>query len=333
MQLQTEISLTGLHPRSENTVKVSRDFERGRASAEDLDAAFCVDSEELTKLESDLGFATISDGQLRWQDFIRPFSEGAAGLKGGADLSRWFDTNSFYRKPSAERKLDTEKPVSLEKYSDRDSLAKSKIRRKISLPGPYTLASLVENHFYNSKIDLIGEFGRVLRATINVLSNQDYSTVQINEPSLVYRYGESAITNPEHLAAFLSVFSDCISGLNIDIWLHTYFGDCSKILEKLVKLENVSTIGIDFTQTSLRDISSIQFDGKSLGCGCVDGRNSLLESPEWISGFCKQASDALNPKGIVILPSSDLKFLPRTAADGKLESMSKAKNLLNSKLA
>lgn len=324
MQTRIDVSLTGIHPRSENTVKVSRDFDRSRASKEDLDRAFSEDAAQLEKLEQECGFTTSSDGQLRWQDFIRPFSESVSGLKGGADLSRWFDTNTFYRKPTVERKMESSTPVPIENYAERNSHAKAS--RKISLPGPYTLASLVENKFYASKIELTYEFGKLLRSTIQNLSKQGYAIFQVNEPSLVYRYGESALTNPEHLDAFLSAFSECISNLKTEIWLHTYFGDCSKILKKLAALENVAALGVDFTQTSPETISSVKFDGKVLGCGCVDGRNSLLESPDWIAGFCSQAFKTLNPSGIVILPSCDLKFLPRTSADGKVRSMAAAKN-------
>jgi 5-methyltetrahydropteroyltriglutamate--homocysteine methyltransferase len=322
-EFSTQVSISGIHPRSENTVKVSRDFDRLRATEEELDRAFNEDANNLVSLELECGFDSLSDGQLRWQDFIRPFSESVGGLKGGADLSRWFDTNTFYRKPSVEEKISSA-PVHLERYSANVPTRDNK-SRKISLPGPYTLASLVENHSDVSKTELVYEFARVLRSTINDLVKIGYSTIQVNEPSLVYRYGESAVSNSNDLDAFVYAFSEAISGIKADLWLHTYFGDCAKILKDLLALDNISTIGVDFTQTSLNDISSLNFEGKSLACGCVDGRNSLLESPEWIASFCKQAIGKLKPSGIVIIPSCDLKFLPRISADNKVKSMAQAK--------
>src|ERR1700733_2914313 len=105
MTFSVDSTLTGIHSRSEETVRVSRDFDRSRATKETLDSTFEVDAKDLVKLQLESGITRVSDGQLLWQDFIRPFSEGLVGLKGGADLSRWFDTNSFYRKPSVVKKI------------------------------------------------------------------------------------------------------------------------------------------------------------------------------------------------------------------------------------
>src|SRR5580692_11206649 len=99
MTIKVETTLTGIHSRSEDSVRVSRDFERGRATKELLDRTFQEDATNLVKLQEDSNIDRVSDGQLLWQDFLRPFSENFGGLKGGADLSRWFDTNSFFRKP------------------------------------------------------------------------------------------------------------------------------------------------------------------------------------------------------------------------------------------
>ncbi len=115
--------------------------------------------------------------------------------------------------------------------------------------------------------------------------------------------------------------------------MHTYFGDCSTILQELIKLKGVSTIGVDFTQTSLSDIESIRFEDKALGCGCVDARNSMIESPKWISKFCVDAVKTLRPSSLVIFPSSDLKYLPREYADRKVKAIGSAAKITAKALA
>ena len=53
-----------------------------------------------------------------------------------------------------------------------------------------------------------------------------FETVQINEPSLVYRYGKSAVSSKKELKAFLSAFEKHLSSPPVELYLHTYFGDC-----------------------------------------------------------------------------------------------------------
>lgn len=337
MTMKIDATLTGIHSRSEPTVKITRDFDRGRTNKEVLDSAFKSDAIDLVKLELESGLTKISDGQLLWQDFIRPFSESITGLKFGADLSRWFDTNSFYRKPTVVSQLSAPNDSTfLLVYSvgaALDLIEPNKNRaRKISLIGPYTLASLVSNNYYKSKERLVHDFARMLRKVLQYLPKIGITSVQFNEPSLVYRYGESALTSKKELRIFMSAFDKYLSKLPLEVNLHTYFGDSSRILKELLTLEGISSVGIDFTQTSLKSVENVRFKEKALACGCVDGRNSLIESPEWIADFCAEAVRMLKPNGLVILPSSELKYLPRACADGKIRSIGKARNILEARL-
>ncbi len=335
MTFNVDTTITGIHSRSEATVKISRAFDRGRSTKTELDRSFRLDATNLVKLQIESGLTRISDGQIKWQDFIRPFSESLIGLKSGADLYRWYDTNSFYRKPSVIDAIGVPNRPFLASYEVLESLKKVNPRlakKKISLPGPYTLASLVALNQKISTLELIEEFAKGLSKIIQILPSIGFQSVQINEPSLVYRYGESALTNKEHFKAFLNAFSLHLAKLPLEMYLHTQFGDCSGILKDLLSLEGVTCIGIDFTQTSLSDIEACEFGEKSLGCGCVDGRNSLVESPDWISKFCIEATKSLKPNGLVILPSCELKYLPRVYADEKIRAIGKASTIVRRKL-
>ncbi|HXQ91972.1 MAG TPA: hypothetical protein VN739_03135 [Nitrososphaerales archaeon] len=336
MTFSVDSTLTGIHSRSEETVRVSREFDRSRATKETLESTFESDAKNLVKLQLESGISRVSDGQLLWQDFIRPFSESLAGLRGGADLSRWFDTNSFYRKPSVVKKIKLPEDRSfIQDYEVAPALnltKEAKVKRKLSIPGPYTLASLVQDEHYESRDELIADFAKVIRKLLKNLVSLGYESVQINEPSLVYRYGTSALTSKKELRSFISAFEENFESPPLQLSLHTYFGDSSQILNKLLDLEGVSEIGIDFTQTSLDSIEKSKFNEKVLACGCVDGRNSLVESPEWISDFCLDAVKTLKPSGLVILPSSELKYLPRNVADEKIRAIGKAAMIVRKKL-
>jgi 5-methyltetrahydropteroyltriglutamate--homocysteine methyltransferase len=334
MSSSAESALTGIHPRSETTIRVSRDFDRGRTTQDSLREAFRRDAYDLVCLQKEEGIDWVSDGQLTWQDFLRPICETFEGLKIGADLFRWFDTNTFYRRPTVVGKVTVRENDGSNSFYERHTVwgslgdvAAGK-RKKLALPGPLTIAALLEDKYYPSKKDLVKDITQALAIMIDFLANKGISCIQLNEPSLVYKYGPSEFGGEAYQDIFSNSISDHLARSRAELWLHTYFGDCSKVLSQLLKLEPFELVGIDFTQTPLSDIEGCDFSGKSLGCGCVDGRNSLIESPDWIADFSKQASKVLRPQQIVIFPSTDLKYLPREYADHKLRAVAQAAKLL-----
>ena len=96
-----EAFVPGIYPRSEELVQATRDLDRGRTTQEAVDAQVERDLQHLISAEQDAGLALLSDGMLRWQDVFRPLVEAADGLERGA-LTRFLDTNTFYRAPHAE---------------------------------------------------------------------------------------------------------------------------------------------------------------------------------------------------------------------------------------
>ena len=90
----------GIYPRSEELVQATRDLDRGRTSQEAVDAQVERDLAELVSVQQSAGIDLLADGMLRWQDVFRPLVEAADGLEKGA-LTRFLDTNTFYRAPSA----------------------------------------------------------------------------------------------------------------------------------------------------------------------------------------------------------------------------------------
>src|SRR5687768_1512808 len=83
--------LSGLYPRSEPLVKTTWDFDKGLADAGRLDAAYLADARNLVDLETRLGFAALTDGNLTWQDPFRGLVESAAGFEVGG-VTRFFET-------------------------------------------------------------------------------------------------------------------------------------------------------------------------------------------------------------------------------------------------
>src|SRR5206468_6848563 len=90
----------GIYPRSEALVQATRDLDRGRTTEEAVDEQVERDLAELVSVQQHAGFDLLADGMLRWQDLFRPLLEASDGLETGA-LTRFLDTNTFYRAPHA----------------------------------------------------------------------------------------------------------------------------------------------------------------------------------------------------------------------------------------
>src|SRR5690242_8604008 len=123
----------GIYPRSEALVQATRDLDRGRTTPEAVEGQVEQDLEQFVAAQQAAGLDLLADGMLRWQDIFRPLVERADGLKTGA-LTRFLDTNTFYRAPEADGEPRLREPLD-ERY-----VPPLPGPRLVTLPSPYALA-------------------------------------------------------------------------------------------------------------------------------------------------------------------------------------------------
>jgi 5-methyltetrahydropteroyltriglutamate--homocysteine methyltransferase len=287
----------GIYPRSEALVQATRDLDRGRTTPEAVDVQVERDLAELVSAQQAAGLDLLSDGMLRWQDQFRPLLEGADGLETGA-LTRFLDTNTFYRAPratSADPKLSS--PLG-ERY-----VAPLPGPRLVTLPSPFALAKGT------------GIPPKVLAQSVlkPALDGLDVELVVLAEPFLA-REEEAEL---DLLAEALETLA---GGPKLALWLE--FGDAKNVLEQGAANLPVEGLGIDFYATHLDDLP----DGfnKLLLAGVVDTRNSAVEEPRDLTLFIER----LRRRGlerIVLVPNGDLQYVSQPIAQQKLARLGKAK--------
>src|SRR5947208_13781271 len=96
MSLESQVA--GINPRSERLIELTRSYERAKASWSQVEVQLEQETREIIKLQESLGFKHFSDGSLGWQDQLRPVTRSLKGVESGTRYSRWFDTNTFYKK-------------------------------------------------------------------------------------------------------------------------------------------------------------------------------------------------------------------------------------------
>jgi len=310
-----ETHLSGIYPRSEKLVAATRAAVRGDLSQDRVEGILDEDTKSLILLERESSLDSFVDGQLNWQDLFRPFSEILHGIK-ATTLTRWFDNNTFYRKPIIDGKVTFE-GEGFQKYFRADLLPQDG-RKKAILPGPLTFALMSENKTYQSLGDLVGDIAKALRDTVRKLESLGYSRFQFDEPAIL-----SPDRTKSELETAKKAYETCAHGTAL---LQTYFGDASPVIDTLLDFP-VDAIGIDLYSTRLEALRGHDFD-KTLGCGCVDGRNSLLETPEYLRTIVLNVRNQFHPRDIYLTPNCAFEFLPRTVADSKVRLLGETARLL-----
>lgn len=93
----------GIAPRSGALLKLGGDVTRGRASPETYDEQRQQEEYDWLELQVSAGIDLAAESKLTWQDQLRPLTQHASGFAPDVDnapVTRWFQKNKFYRKPT-----------------------------------------------------------------------------------------------------------------------------------------------------------------------------------------------------------------------------------------
>ncbi len=286
----------GIYPRSEELVQATRDLDRGRTSPEAVDAQFERDLDELVGVQQRAGLDLLADGMLRWQDLFRPLVEASEGLEPGP-LTRFLDTNSFYRAPTA-----TNASPRLTVPLDDRYVCPLPGPRLVTLPSPFALAR-------STGLSPRALAEGVLRPQLAALGAE---LVVLSEPFLA--------CEPEPDLRALAEALETLRG-GPRLVLQLTFGDAGPILPRVAELP-VDGVGVDFYATGLEAVP----DGfpKLLLAGVVDARNSALEDPRELTGFAAQLRERVAGE-IALVPNGDLQYVSERIAREKLAGLGQAR--------
>jgi 5-methyltetrahydropteroyltriglutamate--homocysteine methyltransferase len=287
----------GIYPRSEQLVQATRDLDRGRASADDVERRRAADLEALVSAESDAGLDLLSDGMLAWQDLFRPLVDASDGLEAGA-LTRFLDTNTFFRAPHATGTPRLARPLGADAVADLEG------PRLVTLPSPYAFGE-------TAGIDPREVAASVLAPAVEAL---DAELVVLSEPFLA--------RSPD---ADVAALGDALSELPVQgsVVLQLTFGDASALLERVADLP-VDGIGVDFYLTPLDAVP--EGFSKLLLAGVVDARSSEVEDPTTLASFAARLGERTSGE-LALVPNGDLQFVAEPIARRKLASLGEAKRL------
>lgn len=308
----------GIYPRSEAVVTVTRDLERGRTTAEEVDAAFRADLEALLDVQRRAGLDYLSDGLLRWQDLFRPLVEGSEGLAARV-LVRWFDTNSFYRAPEVE---GTPRLGALPAWMLEDGIPEAQVA---TLPSPYAFSRAALGG--GDRDDLMAGLARdVLAPVASALASAGHRLVHLEEPWIPYAGIDEASWDAFEQA--VGIVREAASGATLV--LHAHFGDVAPFADRLRGLP-VDAVGIDFVETDLEALPAPW--GTGLVAGCLDGRSSVIEDPASVAAFVRRAADRLEPTALYVSSATGLELAGPEVAPRKVAVLGEVARALREEAA
>jgi methionine synthase II (cobalamin-independent) len=326
--------LTGLVSRSSHTAKVHRLFRDGKATESDFEAAITSDSKKLILEQGN--FAFISGGQLDWLDIIRPIAQyfGGFGWRNNnafknkmnddscyseranppkimtlGPVTRWFRTNTFYRKPHVSGRIEC---IGDELAEIMPETGENSV---IFLPAPYSLARLVENIFYDNLGDLAKDYARAIAKSGPKLREKGYSCILLLEPFVGFELSGNSFRLPDW-------FSDSVSlAKENDIKLGINFPKAeAEEVVPIIEDSKVDFIGVDLLySTSFRVNTS-----KDLLLGTVDGGSIRVETSANIRHIVSRCLESAEFSGrYYIGPNDRLYDVPFDFALRKIEALSR----------
>lgn len=307
--MNKEVFIHGIYPRSEDLVTATQGFERKRVGSAEVAALQATDRSTLISMQSPEHFSLIEDGKLTWQDIFRPFSTTTQGFHHEeGDVTRWFDNNSFYRRPVITGELIPDF-VALDEHLPQ--VAESS-RWKVTLPSPFTFAKLCEDRTTEKFQGTLENVTWLISLTIGHLQARGVSFVQLNEPYIPYHGSQQ-----EDIDGLVkSLKSIRAANRTARLGLHSYFGDSAPLARRLEEEDGVDAIGVDFLQTQIGDLPTST--RHALIAGIVDGRNSDIEDTAELSPFIERIQEHARPTTLYVTHNTDLEFLPEAVAKKKV---------------
>ncbi len=315
--------LTGPFPRSEALVEVTRRVDRGLEPPDAAERLYRTETDRIARREGALRFAFVTGGFLPWPDLFRPWIDQTENLDAGP-LSRWFQTNTFYRPPRVSGPLTRRTRGVLGTRPPLEPDPTGRPRGWVA-PGPWTFARLCEDPGGRGIESLSRLWADRLAQEAYALRSGGVGSLLLLEPCLVtdpprpaeraglrkaYRPLETVLTGPED-----------------GIW--TFFGDALPVLPLLSRLPG-NLLGVDLTETEPRRLESFP-KGKTLGLGVLDARTSLPEELSEIVSTVRGLVRRLSPARVLLGPAASLDLLTGEAADKKLTVLARAAEVLHAR--
>lgn len=299
-------------PERQKHRRAVQSFQAGKISREELKAVEDEVTREAIAEQEAAGLDWVTDGLVRREDAQTYFTDRLEGFRRGG-LLRYFDTNTYYRQPVVTGAVRWKGPITVDDFLFATKHAKKPVRPVVT--GPFTLARLSLDEHYGDARRLVGDLTTALAAELAALAAAGAPAIQVDEPILTRQE-----VDPEWVR---TTFQALLGGLRAPAWIALYMGPTSRLLDQIPAWPG-SGVWLDCVsdRTVLDRLAERPFpDGKLLGLGLADGRNTKLERVEDLVADLRRVAARTAGDRLAVTTSAGLEFLPRDRARQKLERL------------
>ena len=278
------------------------------------------------------GLDIITDGEIRRESYSNRIATALDGVdidNPGTALDRSGHPNPVPRIVGKIRRI---KPIEVE---DLLFLKKNTARKvKITVPGPFTMLQQAQNDFYASEKEAAMDYAAALNEEIKDLFANGADIVQVDEPYMQAR--------PEKAREYgVEALNRALEGVQGQTAVHICFGYAAVIHARpsgydfLPELNQCSCnqISVETAQSNLDCTVLETLGNKQIMVGCLDLSDMTVETPELVAERVRKALKHIKPEQVILAPDCGMKYLPREVADGKLQAMVKAAEILRKEYA
>jgi len=300
-----KIILHGIYPRSEKLVQATRDYDRKRITLAELNQVFKEDINALKELQKDFEYKT--QGQLFFQDLLRPFSEIVEEVEING-LKRFYETNCFYRTLIFKNFKLKENENFFNHYLLCDGMFDKEEKLVFTFPFLFFFKE------YSEGID-ISQIRKLLLYVIEEIDKWGNKIVVFYEPS----FGWKELDEDERKEAKL--FAEELKRFkNTEFFLHTFFFNVEKEVSFIFSLD-FDGYGFDFYSNSTQTIMQNFPQNKFLLAGIINTDSTLIERKETIVDFIGKIRKFIDTEKIYLCPSGVPELLPREIMDKKIKNL------------
>jgi 5-methyltetrahydropteroyltriglutamate--homocysteine methyltransferase len=270
-------------------------------------------TEAVIREQEEAGLDLLTDGQIRWEDLVTPIARRLEGFEING-LSRWFNNNVYYRRPILHKTPVRKGPILVEWYRAAAQAAQRPV--KAVLPGPYTFAAVSEDRHYKRLRPFVLKLAEILNSEACDLAAAGAPLIQFDEPSIGFGKTDYRLA--------LEALGVAAKGVRATTAVATYFVSLDGGLERLLRAP-VDVIGLDVVSdpAALARLKRTKIT-KALALGCMDARNTKLESVEQLHRVFDAVRARVPSDRLYVNPNSGLEFLPHPQALAKVKRLVQA---------
>jgi 5-methyltetrahydropteroyltriglutamate--homocysteine methyltransferase len=266
------------------------------------------------------GLDLVSDGEMRRESYFNRFANALEGIDLGHPGTARNRRGLEQPVPRVVGAIRRARPVQVR---DMEFLRANTQRAvKMTVPGPFTMASLCQDDHYGDPRALAMAFAEAVREEIRDLFAAGADLVQVDEPYMQ--------AHPDAARAFgVDALTHALQGADGPTCVHICFGYAALVpgrpsgysfLPELARTP-CDQVSIETAQSKLDCRVLRELEGKTIVVGVLDLADLTPETPEAVAARIRRALQHVPPERVVVAPDCGMKYLPRDVAYAKLCAM------------